>query len=315
MKKQTLILLAIASVMVACHKDDTQQSNDKRLKQIITVAYSDNGYYTTGDVVTSNYIWEDSLCISEGQTILYNGDTITIGFYKIIKRNGRVEEVFNTDPATNNYHCTYSYDSEGRIESSVATMDDDVPITTTYTWNNGNVIKTHTEYYLFPNEKHEYDNYYTYDNKLNPYKGSLLPTIKSISRNNLLEDVKITEYDTTRFVYSYTYKGDYPVIEYFQTITSNPINPIIPTKSYIVYMDGTSANIPQFCTITVPQHPENADACGRLEMGGGKYEYGATVILSTCQCRPVRWSDGSTDNPHTVIARGDATYTVIYTDK
>lgn len=310
--RRIILLIAITAILTACHKDDTQP-NDKRLKQIITVAYSDNEYYTTGDVLTSNYIWEDSICISEGQTIHYNGDTIIIGFYKIIKRNGRVEEVFNTDPATNNYHCTYSYDSEGRIESSVATRNDDVPITTTYTWDNGNVIKTHTEYYLFPNEKHEYDNYYTYDNKTNPFKGSLLPTIKSISRNNLLQDVQITEYDTTRRVYSYTYKGDYPVIEYFQTITSN-INTIIPTKSYIVYTDGTSANIPQFCTITVPQHPENTDACGRLEMGGGKYEYGATVILSTCQCRPVRWSDGSTDNPHTVIARGDATYTVVYID-
>lgn len=309
-----LFMAAILLIITACHKDnDTQQSNDKRLKQTITVSYSDNGgYYTDGMVFYTNYRWDDSVLVSDSQTLHYNGDTIIYGTIIAIRRNGKIVEVFNTDPNAMNYHCTYTYDDNGQIEKEIVTYDNNIYTTTTYTWSNGNVIKTHTEYDL-QDAEHNYDTYYSYDDKENPFNGSLIPTVRSISRNNLLERVQMTDYDTTRMIYNYSYNGNYPIIEYSQTLTSNTINPIIPTKSYYVYMDGTSATIPQFCTITVDAN--RYTEAGYKARGSGTYEYGATVILQAFERDFIRWDDGNTDNPRTVIARGDATYTAIYTDK
>lgn len=321
MKKLALMLILVVVTMTSCHKDDVQQPNDKRLKQIITVAYSDNGgYFTTGEVYTTNYVWEDSLLVSAGQAIHYDGDTISLGYLKAIKRNGRIEEIYNTDPEALHFHWTYSYNSEGKIESIEEMCDICLPITTTYTWNNGNILRAHTEYYSsdLPNELHEYDTYYTYDDKQTPFKGMediglILAAQGAINKNNILTSVTMTDYDTTSIIRNYTYKGNYPVIEYSQTITSNPLNTTIPTKFYIVYMDGTSANIPQFCTITVDAN--RYTEAGYKARGSGTYEYGATVILQAFERDFIRWDDGNTDNPRTVIARGDATYTAIYTDK
>ena len=78
-------------------------------------------------------------------------------------------------------------------------------------------------------------------------------------------------------------------------------------------MDGTSANIPQFCTITADAN--RYTEAGYKAQGSGTYEYGATVILQAFERDFICWDDGNTDNPRTVIARGDATYTAIYTDK
>lgn len=308
-----IAIIPILFLLVACHKDnDTQQSNDKRLNQTITVAYSDNGgCYTEGMIFSTNYRWDDSVLISDSQTLHYNGDTITYGTIIAIRRDGKIVEVFNTDPNAMNYHCTYTYDDNGQIEKEIVTYDNNIYTTTTYTWSNGNVIKTHTEYDLQDTE-HNYDTYFSYDNKENPFKGSLIPTVRSISRNNLLERVQMTDYDTTRIIYNYSYKGDYPIIEYSQTFTSNTYNPIIPSKSYYVYMDGTSASIPQICNITATAN--RSTEAGYYARGGGQYEYGATVILQAFEPDFIRWDDGNTDNPRTVIARGDATYTAIYTD-
>ena len=323
---RNILIIPILFLLVACHKDnDTQQSNDKRLKQIITVAYSDNGgYYTEGVVFSTNYRWEGGVLVcdsqtssyiepvSDDQTLQYNGDTITYGTIIAIRRNGKIVEVFNTDPNAMNYHCTYTYDDYGQIEKEIVTYENNIYTTTTYTWSNGNVTRTHTEYDL-QDAENNYDTYYSYDNKENPFKGSLIPTVRSISRNNLLERVQMTDYDTTRIIYNYSYKGNYPIIEYSQTLTSNTYNPIIPSKSYFVYMDGTSANIPQICNITATAN--RSTEAGYYARGGGQYEYGATVILQAFERDFIRWDDGNTDNPRTVIARGDATYTAIYTDK
>ena len=83
-------------------------------------------------------------------------------------------------------------------------------------------------------------------------------------------------------------------------------------KRYYVYADGTSATIPQICNITATAN--RSTEAGYYARGGGQYEYGATVILQAFERDFIRWDDGNTDNPRTIIARGDATYTAIYTD-
>lgn len=357
MKKQTLILLAIVSVMTACHKDDTQQPSDKRLAQIASSTYiNEHDNHTQGDAGRGDVIWQDSTVVSFcGEAIEYNDDTISIYYTqgnltqgnlkrRAYIRNGRIARINTGDLYTGSSVApwfTLTYNQNGEIETIERMCTACVPTTTTFVWENGNLVQTHKECLNNWNSndgtysRYEQYTYYTYDNRHTPWVGLenywLLENPESpchLSKNNVTSirtitinqegyhmgsgDSETETRDTVEYNYRYVYHNDYPILREVEESTSNWYK---KSKEYYIYKDGTSANIPQFCTITVPQHPENADACGRLEMGGGKYEYGATVILSTCQCRPVRWSDGSTDNPHTVIARGDATYTVIYTDK
>ncbi len=352
MKRQTLILLAIASIMTACHKDDTQQPSDKRLAQIASSTYiNEHDNHTQGDAGRGDVIWQDSTVVSFcGEAIEYNDDTISIYYAqgnlkrRAFIRNGRITRINTGDLYTGSSVApwfTLTYNQNGEIESVERMCTDCVPTTTTFVWENGNLVQAHEVCLNNWNSndntysRYEQYTYYTYDNKHTPWVGLenywLLENPESpwhLSKNNVTSvrtitinqdgyhmgsgDSETETHDTIEYNYRYVYHNEYPILREVEEIVSNWYK---KSKEYYIYKDGTSANVPQFCTITVPQHPENADACGRLEMGGGKYEYGATVILSTCQCRPVRWSDGSTDNPHSVIARGDATYTVIYTDK
>ena len=64
-------------------------------------------------------------------------------------------------------------------------------------------------------------------------------------------------------------------------------------------------------TINVVASP----ADGGTVTGGGTFHYGETARLSATPNAYyifLRWNDGSTDNPHTVIVTGDATYTAIF---
>ena len=67
----------------------------------------------------------------------------------------------------------------------------------------------------------------------------------------------------------------------------------------------------QTCVITTEVNPEGAGTI----TGGGTYSYGNIVTL-TVQANTgydfVRWSDGFTNNPRTIIVEGDATYTAIF---
>ena len=67
----------------------------------------------------------------------------------------------------------------------------------------------------------------------------------------------------------------------------------------------------QTCVITTEVTPEGAGTVS----GGGTYSYGNIVTL-TVQTNTgyefVRWSDGFTNNPRTIIVEGDATYTAVF---
>lgn len=353
MNKPTLILLAFITVLASCHKDDqTQTTNDKRLMQIAHSTYiNEYNDHTQGWAGRSDVIWQDSVIVSvEGNTIEYNGDTISIydSYHNLIRRafleDGRITRVNTGGMYEGNSYApwyTFTYNSNGEIESIEKMCASCAPTTITFTWENGNLIQIHEECLYDWNSnnntysRYEKTKYLSYDNKNTCWEGMELYFLIylsecpiQISKNNvssikeisiLQSDYSIGEgncgnetHDTVETNYRYTYRGNYPIL---REVEENITGFYRKDKEYYIYKDGTSASVPQFCTITViPQSPDHADECGRLELGGGLYEKGATAILSTCKCRPVRWSDGSTDNPHSIVVTEDATYTAIFTD-
>ena len=67
----------------------------------------------------------------------------------------------------------------------------------------------------------------------------------------------------------------------------------------------------QTCVITTEVTPEGAGTV----TGGGTYSYGSIVTLTVetnTGYEFLRWSDGFTNNPRTIIAEGDATYTAVF---
>lgn len=338
MKRTTLILLAFITGLTACHKDDdTQQANDKRLVKSLHVEYVNNGYFTEGRIGndpangylgSSTFEWNDSLVVAiNGLQVQYINDTILIGGendIKAIKQDGRVRTIIRY-PTELWYSYTFTYNDAGEIASLETMCRDCVPMTTTFTWENGNLIESHETWYdgNLPNGKHETIWEYTYDNMHTPYEGMediclILDPSTPPSRNNVLTSRRITIEsegnlaepitDTSELYHAgtITYSNGYPII---QKYIDEPTQKI---KRYYVYADGTSANIPQICNITATAN--RSTVAGYYARGGGQYEYGATVLLYAFEPDFIRWDDGNTDNPRTVIARGDATYTAIYTD-
>jgi hypothetical protein len=92
---------------------------------------------------------------------------------------------------------------------------------------------------------------------------------------------------------------------------SNPYN--ITVSSEIT--NYTAVFLPQSCQITVGWSPSD----GGTSTGGGSYLCGTNVVLLAISNNPcymfTNWNDGSTDNPHTVTASGDATYTANFVPK
>lgn len=353
MKRTILIILAFTVVLASCHKDDqTQTTNDKRLMQIAHSTYiNEYNDHTQGWAGRSDVIWQDSTIISfEGNTVEYNGDTISMydHFGNLIRRaylkDGKVIRVNSGglyEGSTVAPWFTLTYNGNGEIESVERMCIDCVPTTTTFTWENGNLVQAHKECLNNWNSsdntytRDEQYRYYSYDDKNTPLVGLeqyfliINPEYPAqISKNNItcVRTIASRQYgynmgeescenetrDTVETNYRYTYRDNYPIS---REVEENNAGFHRKDKEYYIYKDGTSASVPKFYTITViPQSPDHADACGRLEQGGGQYEYGTTALLSTCKCRPVRWCDGSTDNPHSIIVTGDATYTAIFTD-
>ena len=324
MKKLFLLGAMVCALIIitACHKDnDTQQPNDKRLCQIVEVSYSNNGYFTSGYAYRLPIVWNDSVITKWGSvTIRNNGDTIFFNNDRMaIKENGRIVHIVNIDPESMHDTWDYTYNEIGQPISAIHMCTHCVESTITFSWENGNLIHSHEEWYgsEMPNTKYEVDTYYEYDNKNTPWNGMedylLIRQPKNPpTKNNAVSsttirthygvDFQIDTRDTSYSIQShFDYKNEYPVCVY------NTI------KTYYVYMDGTSANIPQFCTITADAN--RYTEAGYKAQGSGTYEYGATVILQAFERDFICWDDGNTDNPRTVIARGDATYTAIYTDK
>lgn len=347
-----IAILPLLLLLVACHKDnDTNQISDKRIAQIASSTYiNEFDDHTQGWTGRGNIIWQDCTVVSFcGEAIEYSDDTISIYYAqgnlkcRAFIRNGRIAKINTGELYTGNpnaYWYTLTYNQNGEIESIEKMCTNCVPTTTTFTWENGNLVQAHEECLNNWNSndntysKFEQYTYYTYDNKHTPWEGLenywLMENPESpwhLSKNNVTSvriitinqegyhigggDTENETRDTVEYNYRYVYHNDHPILREVEESISNWYR---KCKEYYIYKDGTSADVPRFYKITVPQHPENADVCGRIEMGGGQYEHGATAILSTCKCRPVRWSDGSTDNPHSIVVTGDATYTVTYTD-
>lgn len=336
MKRTLLILLAFMAILTACHKDDTRQLNDKRLKQTVKVTYNNYGYYTEGSIETSNFGWNDSLIVSLPFCVIqYSDDTITIGSdMHATKQNGRITSII-VNRFELWYSYTYTYNNEGQIISMETMCRDCVPTTTTFTWENGNMVQAHDETLNWNSgnntySKYEQYRYYTYDNECTPYDGMkdiqlmLNPTLPP-SKNNVVEERIVTIYkdgghgndndyteerrDTIEQQYQYVYKNDYPVSMERINEANDGIHKYM---TYFIYQDGTSVTIPQACTIMADAN--RYTEAGYKARGSGTYEYGTTVILQAFERDFIRWDDGNTDNPRTIIARGDATYTAIYTD-
>lgn len=337
MKK--IVIFPILFLLVACHKDDNiLQPNDKRLIKSLYVSYVNNGYYTEGRIGndpangymgSSTYEWNDSLVSSiNGLPVEYVGDTIFLGgeyFIRAIKENGRIKSIIRHAGSGNYSTYTFTYNDAGEIISLETMCSYCVPMTTTFTWEDGNIIESHETWYdgNLPNGKHETIWEYTYDNMHTPYEGMedirlILEPSTPPSRNNVLTSRRITIEsegnlaepitDTSELYLAgtITYSNGYPIIQKYIDESTHK------SKRYYVYADGTSATIPQICNITATAN--RSTEAGYYARGGGQYEYGATVILQAFERDFIRWDDGNTDNPRTIIARGDATYTAIYTD-
>lgn len=342
MKRLFLLATIVASfTLSACHKDnDTHQPNDKRLIKALDVEYINNGYFTEGRINndpangysgSSDIEWNDSLVTSiNGLPVVYVADTIYVGgenYIMAIKKDGRIHKIIrNRNPSELWFTYTFTYNNSGEIVSLETMCRDCVPMTTTFTWQNGNLIESHETWYdgNWPPRKHETIREYTYDNMHTPYECMediclIMNPSRPPSRNNILTSRSITiesegtltepVTDTSELYHTgtLTYSNGYPIIwKYID-------EPTHVSKTYYVYADGTSANIPQICNITATAN--RSTVAGYYARGGGQYEYGTTVLLYAFERDFIRWDDGNTDNPRTVIARGDATYTAIYTDK
>ena len=106
-----------------------------------------------------------------------------------------------------------------------------------------------------------------------------------------------------------------PVVGYsFINWTENDVE-VSTNSSYTFTVTGNRNLVANFNANTYTIDVVASPAEGGSMSGGGTFHYGETTALTAtpnAHYEFVRWSDGNTDNPHTVIVTGDATYTAVF---
>ena len=106
-----------------------------------------------------------------------------------------------------------------------------------------------------------------------------------------------------------------PVVGYsFINWTENDVE-VSTNSSYTFTVTGNRNLVANFDANTYTIDVVASPAEGGSVAGGGTFHYGETITLTAtpnAHYEFVRWSDGNTDNPHTVIVTEDATYTAVF---
>ena len=106
-----------------------------------------------------------------------------------------------------------------------------------------------------------------------------------------------------------------PIVGYtFVNWTENQVE-VSTNSSYTFTVTGNRNLVANFVANTYSIEVIASPADGGSVTGGGTFHYGETTTLTATpntHYEFIRWSDGSTDNPHTVIVTGDATYTAVF---
>lgn len=247
------------------------------------------------------------------------GDETESATMYITYSDGRVSEVYMVE-GDEWEKMNYAYSSDGKLESVTQTSMGGTMRNYVMTWTGNNI----TTVKRYDNGTLENTYTFTYDSKKRPTDA--IPTWFQIimsdgyswaSANNVILRTYETSYGYTRtYSYAYTYDGDYPVkcIETYRYEGSSGYSDVYTTTSYYEYADGTGNNLlPKIFEIGTAS---NNDQWGYVS-GGGDYVEGSEVILyanSLYQHDFLQWSDGNTNNPRTVSATGNATYTAIFSN-
>lgn len=335
--------------MSSCDKEHSvYQGNNgggigKKLVKEAEYYYSENDYpysYTGGafhgrqyqwngnkltDIIFSEYekgrLYEETLCGS--YELIYDGNNVT----EIRFRDGSYQEntyfTYNKDHITEIYktyidgsnsgwgRTTITYTSDGHSQEIMETYDDGSVRRYLITWSGDNIISVQR----YINGSLTYTRNYTYDNKKSPYAElpewyyyfyySIEKAFILSANNVILESTTDNDGQVSSKSYTYAYDGDYPVKRVHTGDHST-------TTTYYEYVDGTGkSQMPQMCII---ESATNNDSWGQVR-GGGLYASGSTVILyaeALSDYTFQQWSDGNTENPRTITANGNATYTAMF---
>lgn len=293
--------------------------------------YQWNGNKLT-DIIFSEYekgrLDEETLCGS--YELIYDGNNVT----EIRFRDGSYQEntyfTYNKDHITEIYNTyidgsysgwsrtTITYTSDGHPQEVMETYDDGSVRRYLITWSGDNIISVQR----YINGSLTYTRNYTYDNKKSPYAElpewyyyfyySIEKAFILSANNVILASTTDNDGQVSSKSYTYAYDGDYPVKRVQTGNNSSTTAYHSTTTTYYEYADGTgSSQMPQMCII---ESATNNDSWGQVR-GGGAYASGSTVILyaeALSDYTFQQWSDGNTENPRTITANGNATYTAIF---
>lgn len=277
-----------------------------------------NCYYEHGALVEKSF----------GVQFIYDGDNLSeirsqsSDFQKNIYftySNGHIAEIYETyvgDGYSGWKRHTMTYSSDDHLQEMTRTYDDGRTRRYIFTWSGDNIASVQQ----FSNGSLMSTINYTYDNKKSAY--SEMPEWFAVldiddidyweylSANNVIMESWADGDEVENTSYVYTYEGDYPVKRVENSYSDNYTQRTYTT--YYEYADGTGASqVPQVCSINATAN--NSD-WGYVE-GDGEYAAGSTVVLRaeaysgyTFQ----QWSDGNTQNPRTLTANGNTTYTAVF---
>lgn len=290
-------------------------------------------YQWSGNNITDLIDWEyeNGSLVEEsgGGQFIYDGNNLTEiriqeeGYqsnYYLTYNSGQITEIYNTWNEGSDagwMRKTMTYSSDGHLQEAIKTYSQGGVSSGVsrylMTWNGDNIISVQQFY----NGSLEWTENYTYDNKKSAYAEmpewwALMDNDwKHLSANNvILERGFYSDEETDIFSYTYTYESDYPV-KCIITSNSDPHSTIYGT-TYYEYADGTgTSQVPQ--QVCIINATANNDDWGYV-LGGGEYAAGSTVVLYADpylneDSHFLQWSDGSTQNPRTIIANGNANYT------
>lgn len=228
--------------------------------------------------------------------------------------NGHIAEIYETyvgDGYSGWRRKTMTYSSDGDLQEMTRTYDDGRTRRYIFTWSGDNIASVQ----YFENGSWDGTINYTYDNKKSAYSeipewfAFLDGDWEYLSANNVIMESWAEGDEVENSSYIYTYEGNYPV-KRIETINNNNVQ---ETETiYYEYADGTGASqVPQVCFINATAN--NSD-WGYVE-GDGEYAAGNTVVLRATAHSGYtfqQWSDGNTQNPRTLTANGNATYTAVF---
>lgn len=346
MRRKTLLYLITATIVAvsvsSCDKEHSvYQGNNgggigKKLIKEAEYYYFENYHpysYTEGDFDGRKYQWngnkltnfiyslyEDGRLYEGSPEFIYDGNNVTEIRFHDGSYQANTYFTYNKDHITDIYETytdgdypgwirtTITYTSDGHPQEVMETDDAGSVLRYLITWSGDNIISVQR----YRNGSLTYTSNYTYDNKKSPYAEfpewfiyKEMAFVFLSANNVILESTIENDGQVSSESYTYAYDGDYPVKRVHTGDNST-------TTTYYEYADGTgSSQMPQMCLI---ESATNNDSWGQVS-GGGLYASGSTVILYaeaysgyTFQ----QWSDGNTENPRTITANGNATYTAIF---